>query len=291
MNETVNVTLSASELDRAEVLAAKILKSPGAISQYMLKKTKSGRRSVIRQHVRPPSYTNKAGYFENSLPCLETVRQFLDEILDMKDAENIQVNGTTDCRTWNVQKLNYSTGSHLLSCISYLETTIDHCHKGMLKYNMQDDIKRCTELCGVWDEFIATKKIAKIISYNKFCSSSFRAVNEHTHNGESAHTTGYAIDIQSGAMKQLQDEHLKKINQITEPSEKTMSNIKIETITFVNGKPLSDYTDDEVYCVIKKAEDKIAELNKIENKPKKLVADIDKRKSDIQKLVDYLDNK
>lgn len=70
-----------------------------------------------------------------------------------------------------------------------------------------------------------------------------------------------------------------------------MSDIKIKTITFVNGKPINDYTDDEIYCVIRQAEEKITELNKIKNKPKKLVQDIEKRNEEIQQLVDYLDNK
>lgn len=76
------------------------------------------------------------------------------------------------------------------------------------------------------------------------------------------------------------------------PKEKPMSTpIEITTKTLVNGNDISGYSDAELYEMIASEEKKIAELNKIENKPKRLVAEIEKRQAGIQALVNYLDSK
>lgn len=76
------------------------------------------------------------------------------------------------------------------------------------------------------------------------------------------------------------------------PKEKPMSKpIEITTKTLVNGNDISGYSDAELYEMIASEEKKIAELNKIENKPKRLVAEIEKRQAGIQALVNYLDSK
>lgn len=76
------------------------------------------------------------------------------------------------------------------------------------------------------------------------------------------------------------------------PKEKPMSKpIEITTKTLINGSDISGYSDAELYEMIASEEKKIAELNKIENKPKRLIAEIEKRKAGIQALVNYLDSK
>lgn len=67
--------------------------------------------------------------------------------------------------------------------------------------------------------------------------------------------------------------------------------IEITTKTLVNGKDVATMSDSEVYDLIAAQESKIRELEKIETKPKKLVAEIEKRRAGIQALVSYLDSK
>lgn len=67
--------------------------------------------------------------------------------------------------------------------------------------------------------------------------------------------------------------------------------IKIETKTFVNGVDIATMDDADVYALIATQEAQIKELDKIETKPKKLTAEIEKRKAGVQALVDYLDSK
>lgn len=67
--------------------------------------------------------------------------------------------------------------------------------------------------------------------------------------------------------------------------------LKIETKTFVNGVAVATMDDSEVYSLIRAQEAQIEELEKINTKPKKLVAEIEKRKAGIQALVDYLDSR
>lgn len=67
--------------------------------------------------------------------------------------------------------------------------------------------------------------------------------------------------------------------------------IKIETKTYVNGTDVATLSDSEIYSLIAAQEAQVEELEKINTKPKKLVAEIEKRKAGIQALVDYLDSK
>lgn len=74
--------------------------------------------------------------------------------------------------------------------------------------------------------------------------------------------------------------------------EPTMSKpIEITTKTLVNGADIANFTDSQVYELIAAEEAKIAELDKIKTKPKKLVAEIEKRQAGIAALVAYLDSK
>lgn len=67
--------------------------------------------------------------------------------------------------------------------------------------------------------------------------------------------------------------------------------IVITTKTLVNGVDIATLADSAIYDLIAKQEAAVADLEKIDNKPKKLVNEIAKRKAGIQALVDYLDSK
>lgn len=67
--------------------------------------------------------------------------------------------------------------------------------------------------------------------------------------------------------------------------------IEITTKTLVNGLDISNFKDSEIYDLIAAQEAEIDKLDAIKTKPKKLVAEIEKRKAGIQALVDYLDSK
>lgn len=78
--------------------------------------------------------------------------------------------------------------------------------------------------------------------------------------------------------------------QASQPKEPTMSKpIEITTKTLVNGVDVTTMTDSQVYDLIAAEETKIKELEKIEAKPKKLTAEIQKRKDGILALVAHLD--
>lgn len=67
--------------------------------------------------------------------------------------------------------------------------------------------------------------------------------------------------------------------------------ITIETKTLVNGVDISTLEDSTIYNLIATQEAEIEQLDKIKTKPKKLVAEIEKRKAGIDALVAYLDSK
>lgn len=67
--------------------------------------------------------------------------------------------------------------------------------------------------------------------------------------------------------------------------------IKITTKTFANGEDIATMADSDIYDLIARQEAAIKELEKIETKPKKLVAEITERREGITALVAYLDSK
>lgn len=67
--------------------------------------------------------------------------------------------------------------------------------------------------------------------------------------------------------------------------------ITIETKTLINGVDITTFKDSEIYSLIAAQEAEIDTLDKIKTKPKKLVAEIEKRKAGIEALVAYLDSK
>lgn len=67
--------------------------------------------------------------------------------------------------------------------------------------------------------------------------------------------------------------------------------IEVTTKTLVNGKDVKEMPDAEIYQLIADQEAEIERLNAIKAKPKKLVAEIEKRQGGIAALVAYLDSK
>lgn len=67
--------------------------------------------------------------------------------------------------------------------------------------------------------------------------------------------------------------------------------ITITTKTLVNGQDIADFSDAQIFAMIRDQEKLIDQLNEIKNKPKKLVAEVEKRQAGIKALVEYLDSK
>jgi hypothetical protein len=63
----------------------------------------------------------------------------------------------------------------------------------------------------------------------------------------------------------------------------------IETITYVYGQPAKDVSDDQIFTHISNLEAQIKTLNAIENKPKKLVAQVASLQAEIDALVALVD--
>lgn len=79
-----------------------------------------------------------------------------------------------------------------------------------------------------------------------------------------------------------------KQKSTNQQKENTMK-LELTTRHFLNGKDISEITLAQLYQTIGHAEQDIRELEKIENKPKRLVKEIEKRKTDLKALVDFLD--
>lgn len=67
--------------------------------------------------------------------------------------------------------------------------------------------------------------------------------------------------------------------------------IEVTTKTLINGVDIKEYSDAQIYQLIADQEAEIARLEAIKTKPKKLVAEIEKRQAGIAALVAYLDSK
>lgn len=65
--------------------------------------------------------------------------------------------------------------------------------------------------------------------------------------------------------------------------------INMETITYLNGKPIQQATDAEMFEAIRKTEAEIKGLSEISNKPKALKDRMLKLQGDIDQLVKYMD--
>lgn len=65
----------------------------------------------------------------------------------------------------------------------------------------------------------------------------------------------------------------------------------IETVVMINGADASKLSDGQIFDLIGSIEGQIDRLSKIKAQPKKLVARIKELQDDIQKLVEYVDNR
>ncbi len=81
------------------------------------------------------------------------------------------------------------------------------------------------------------------------------------------------------------------IQPLSPLEQSTMNIIEVTTKTLINGQDAANLTDTAIYNLIADQEKAITDLEAIKNKPKKLVAEIAKRKAGIQALVDFLDSK
>lgn len=82
------------------------------------------------------------------------------------------------------------------------------------------------------------------------------------------------------------------INILPEPKTMTTNatnTTPVETITYIFGRPSKDVSDADIFSGIAQLEAEIKRLDAIQNKPKKLVAQIEKLQADIQNLVTIAD--
>lgn len=89
-------------------------------------------------------------------------------------------------------------------------------------------------------------------------------------------------------------QHFDKVDVALTEKEPIMNKtaiIEVTTKTLVNGTDVKELDDSAIYDLIAQQEAEIKRLEAIENKPKKLVAEIEKRRAGIKALVDYLDSK
>lgn len=67
--------------------------------------------------------------------------------------------------------------------------------------------------------------------------------------------------------------------------------IQIETVTYLNGKPIKDCNDVEMFDAIRKTEGEIKGLMSIDNKPRALKERILQLQNSIDTLVNYMDSR
>lgn len=67
--------------------------------------------------------------------------------------------------------------------------------------------------------------------------------------------------------------------------------MKFENKYFLNGREITDFSDMQIFSIIKDAEDAIEKLEQIATKPKSLQQNIADRKAELAKLVEFLDSR
>ena len=70
-----------------------------------------------------------------------------------------------------------------------------------------------------------------------------------------------------------------------------MSKLTFKQQFFLNGKPVDGMLLEDIYAAISVEENRIKDLEKIVNKPKSLVAEIESANAAIKTLVAHLDSK
>lgn len=79
------------------------------------------------------------------------------------------------------------------------------------------------------------------------------------------------------------------LDQINSQDSTMTNDITIVNQTLINGKPLSSYSDSQVYDLIAQAEKKIADLEAIKTKPARLKKEIAERRTALDALIKVLD--
>jgi hypothetical protein len=78
---------------------------------------------------------------------------------------------------------------------------------------------------------------------------------------------------------------------INTQGETKVADKNIETKVFIKGVDAANLTDSQIFDRISNLEQQIANLNKIENKPKKLTTAIKDLQKDIRDMIDYVDSR
>lgn len=113
------------------------------------------------------------------------------------------------------------------------------------------------------------------------------AVNRNA-GGASMYYAAHALRERDAAVTAESPKDVPISKNSTTKKENTMQ-LKLTTRHFLNGKDVADLHLSQIYEAISQAESQIRELEKIENKPKRLVKEIDQRRADLKALVEFLD--
>lgn len=267
----------ASNLDLALL---DLLKDHRFLKSYIVTPTtRSGRRTTLRRYAKSDR-SIRGVPISFSTEEIDQLRQFLDEHLKLDEAENKLTSPGTI-----VRDIPY--------CANFLE-----CER-------KEEIAKALNSAG---EYL--KKV--VVDWYYMSQTNFAQI-------QSAWLKQYAMDNTTASkmvpkapnrpvtLEDLEDEdddmacgiyhNTTMQTQIASNKEpemsllKTENSIKVEKQTLLNGTKIESYSDESLYNIIAAAEAKVAELEKIQNKPKRLVKEIESRRADIQTLVDYLDSK
>lgn len=125
---------------------------------------------------------------------------------------------------------------------------------------------------------LSPEEITKITQHNQVAST-FDELYDKVFDGDKGDTNAYVS--------------LSTAQALTHTKETTMTApiIEVTTKTLINGIDIATMADSVIYSTIANQEAEIEKLEKIKNKPKRLVAEIEKRQAGIKALVDHLDGK
>ena len=91
-------------------------------------------------------------------------------------------------------------------------------------------------------------------------------------------------DKQSVSLNELFNQHKREKTMTTVDSSKA-----VQQVTFIYGIDAANVTDDNIFEMVRALESKIDNSEKIKNKPKKLKAQIEAYKAEINELVNFVD--
>lgn len=256
----------------------------------------SARRSVIRKFTRRHTTARGVGISYNTQE-LEQLRMYLDRHLKLDEGlhQKVTHNTCVDEVPYKDFSSNVNVGKALYNASEYLESLASLWYR--------DDNPQFEEVCSKFLKDLISRKnlggkvtLEDLDDYEKETPMALAPQSALMSNMTVADpcitgvANGYNSLVRSSSNSASCNANICGTN-ITQKKEPEMCNIKVEKQTLLNGHKIETYKDDAIYTMIAEAEAKITDLEKIQNKPKRLVKEIESRRADVQTLVDYLDSK